>query len=84
MTKTNRVFGLCFCVAAVTTLALNILVSPHLPTGSFGVVAASQIYFARQLIAASVAFILVFALVGLSGSWSYWPRYTLDTFLDVF
>jgi O-antigen ligase len=28
------------------------------------------------------ALLALFALVGLSASWSYWPKYTVDTFLD--
>jgi hypothetical protein len=66
-----RASGACFCAAAVTTLALNVLVSPHLPAGSFAVIAASQVYFVRQVIAATVAMALVFALVGLrEGRWA--------------
>ncbi len=57
--------GLALCVAAVTTLALNIFVSPWLPTGSFSVVAASQTYFLRQCIASAVALLLVFGIVGI-------------------
>jgi hypothetical protein len=57
--------GLAFCVAAVTTLALNVLVSPHLPTGPFATIAASDTYFLRQCIAAVVALLLVFGIVGL-------------------
>lgn len=64
----TRWSGLAFCIAAVTTPALNILVSPHLPQGAFAVVAASQIYFLRQCIAALVALLLVFGLVGLQVS----------------
>ncbi|QDZ07563.1 hypothetical protein FPZ24_08750 [Sphingomonas panacisoli] len=65
MTAFVRWSGLAFCVAAVTTLALNVLVSPHLPEGAFAVVAASPTYFLRQCIAAVVALLLVFGLVGL-------------------
>ncbi len=57
--------GLAFCIAAVTTLALNVFVSPHLPEGAFATVAASPTYFLRQCIAAAVALLLVFGIVGL-------------------
>ncbi|PXA85088.1 hypothetical protein DMC47_38205 [Nostoc sp. 3335mG] len=60
-----RASGACFCVAAVATLALNLLVSPHLPAGSFSVIAASPVYYARQMIAAAVAMTLVFGLAGV-------------------
>lgn len=57
--------GLALCVAAVTTLALNIVVSPHLPTGAFATVAASDVYFLRQCIASAVALLLIFGIAGV-------------------
>ncbi len=57
--------GMAFCIAAITTLALNVFVSPHLPEGSFAVIAASHTYFLRQCIAAAVALLLVFGMIGL-------------------
>ena len=57
--------GLALCVAAVTTLALNIFVSPHLPTGTFATIAASPVYFLRQCIASAVALLLVFGIAGI-------------------
>jgi hypothetical protein len=57
--------GLALCVAAVTTLALNIFVSPHLPDGAFATVAASQVYFLRQCIASIVALLLIFGIAGI-------------------
>lgn len=57
--------GLALCLAAVTTLALNMLVSPHLPEGPFATVAASQVYFLRQCIASAVALLLVFGIAGI-------------------
>jgi hypothetical protein len=63
-----RASGACFCAAAVMTLALNVLISPHLPAGPFAAIAASQIYFVRQCIAAVVAMALVFGLAGLRES----------------
>jgi hypothetical protein len=63
-----RAAGACLCIAAAATLALNILVSPHLPAGPFAVVAASQVYFIRQVIAAVIAMLLVFGLIGVRES----------------
>ncbi|MBA2936403.1 hypothetical protein HZF05_20160 [Sphingomonas sp. CGMCC 1.13654] len=60
-----RASGACLCAAAVATLALNLLVSPHLPAGSFAVIAASRVYFLRQVIASAVALALVFGLAGV-------------------
>jgi hypothetical protein len=57
--------GLALCVAAVTTLALNVFVSPRLPEGSFTTVAASSVYFLRQCIASAVALLLVFGIAGI-------------------
>ena len=57
--------GLALCIAAVTTLALNIVISPHLPEGAFATVAASEVYFLRQCIASAVALLLVFGIAGV-------------------
>ncbi len=57
--------GLALCVAAVTTLALNVVVSPRLPEGAFATVAASPVYFLRQCIASIVALLLVFGIAGI-------------------
>jgi len=69
MTDTSiRASGACLCAAALTTLALNVLVSPHLPAGPFSAIAASRVYFARQVIASAVAMALVFGLAGVRES----------------
>lgn len=60
-----RASGACLCIAAAATLALNILVSPHLPAGPFSAIAASRVYVARQVIASAIAILLVFGLIGL-------------------
>ncbi len=57
--------GLSLCVAAATTLALNVFVSPHLPQGTFATVAASPAYFLRQCIASAVALLLIFGVMGI-------------------
>lgn len=57
--------GLALCVAAVTTLALNVFVSSRLPAGTFATVAASPVYFLRQCIASAVALLLVFGIGGI-------------------
>lgn len=61
----TRWSGFALCVAAVATLTLNMFVSPQLPEGSFAVVAASQTYFLRQCIAAFIALLLAFGIVGI-------------------
>jgi len=63
-----RADGMCLCAAAIATLALNVLVSPLLPSGRFSAAAASSVYLIRQWTAAGIALLLVFGLVRLRES----------------
>jgi O-antigen ligase len=52
---------------------------------SLTALAGSWLLYRRRLTiggASGWALVGLFALVGLSSLWSYWPRYTADTFLD--
>jgi hypothetical protein len=57
--------GLALCVAAVITFAVNAVLTPMLPQGSFSALAASQVFLVRQSFAAAAALLLIFGIVGL-------------------
>jgi hypothetical protein len=61
----TRGCGVALCVAGVATFALNLIVSPMLPKGSFATIAASDVYLLRQSCASMIALLLVFGIVGL-------------------
>jgi O-antigen ligase len=52
---------------------------------SLAALAGSWILYNRRLVIGGVQgwmLLALFALVGLSASWSFWPKYTFDTFTD--
>lgn len=61
----TRGCGVALCLAAVITLALNVFVTPFLPGDDFTQIAASNAYLIRQCLAALVAALLMFGVIGI-------------------
>lgn len=57
--------GLALCAAAVLTVAINAVLTPMLPQGSFSDLAASQVFLIRQSLASAAALLLLIGIVGL-------------------
>lgn len=61
----TRGCGIALCAAAVITLGLNVFVTPFLPSDDFTAIAASSAYLIRQCLAALVALLLMFGVIGI-------------------
>jgi hypothetical protein len=61
----TRGCGFALCAAAAITLALNVFVTPFLPKDDFTAIAASNAYLIRQCLAALVAALLMFGVIGI-------------------
>jgi hypothetical protein len=61
----TRGCGVALCAAAVITLGLNVFVTPFLPKDDFTQIAASNAYLIRQCLAALVAALLMFGVIGI-------------------
>jgi len=61
----TRGCGVALCAAAMITLALNVFVTPFLPKEDFTQIAASNAYLIRQCLAALVAALLMFGVIGI-------------------
>lgn len=57
--------GISLCLAGLLLIGLNAVLSPMLPQGGFAEMAASDVFFLRQILAAVAALLMLFGVIGL-------------------
>ena len=57
--------GGALCAAAILLVVINAGLTPRLPDGAFSEIAASQVFFWRQCLAALTAFLMTFGVAGV-------------------